>query len=233
MNYKNIIVEDGFSAVFSKPKKVREINNDNIRMECVLQTVNDVNRNKRLYTKEVLEEGLKKIKDKLKEGSLLGELDHPTDRNPSRQFTVLYKESSHRIREVGWEGNRLIGIVETLSTPNGKILKALVEDKVPIGFSFRGVGDVQPITEGGRKYNKVVGPIHIVTWDAVSYPSHKEAKMIRITEGDVLKVHKKMGQKVLMEGFDFQECDGLICTRDGVCYLPDVFELFYNKRRRF
>lgn len=230
---KNLIVEN--ELVRSIPKNIRKMRNGNLRMECVLQTVGDINRNKRRYSRELMEEGLGKIQDRLNEGSFLGELDHPINRNPTRQVTVLYKAASHRILECGWDGNKLVGIVENLRTPNGIILRNLAEDGVPIGFSFRGMGDLRPMNEGGRSFNDVIGPIHVVTWDAVSYPSHAAARMIKITEGvesELFETSKKLRKisNVLHEATGIVECNGMICTMEGVCYLPNDFDRLVEEK---
>ena len=222
-----LIVEN--ELVRSIPKNIKKTRNGNLRMECVLQTVGDINRNRRRYSRELMVEGLDKIDERLKEGSFLGELDHPIDRNPIRQVSVLYKEASHRILECYWDKNKLVGIVENLRTPNGIILRNLAEDGVPVGFSFRGMGDLRPMSEDGRSFNEVIGPIHVVTWDAVSYPSHAQAKMIRITESvqeELYNTSRKMKRisSTLHESAGIVECNGMICTLEGVCYLPNDFD---------
>jgi hypothetical protein len=233
------------SPVMSTPKKIRETTKKNLRFECVLQSTGVVNKNKRRYSKDVINEGLNKISDKIKEGSLIGELDHPIDKNPVRQITVLYKEASHRILEYGWNGNKLVGIVETLRTNNGEILKNLIEDGVPVGFSFRGMGDLRPVNEGSGTIYDVVGPIHVVTWDAVSSPSHADAKVLKTlaTENysfnpyedeessdgysDILVLDEESMYRLAKQIEEIrnysisEECinKGIICTPEGVCYL--------------
>lgn len=201
----------------SRPYNLKSFK-DKIRMECVLQTADVFNRNRRKYSKDVINEGVSKIRPRITEGSLLGELDHPVDSNPVRQVTVLYKEASHKFCEVGWNGNKLVAVLETLRTPNGTILKNLAEDGVPIGFSFRGMGDLREIMKEGKTFFEVRGPLQAVTWDAVSYPSHEGANLIKITEqvskslqescGFVLyeddaKASYKKLEKILTEGAQF------------------------------
>ena len=230
---KTLIIENEIAR--SIPTHIKKTRNGNLRMECVLQTVGDINRNKRRYSRELMEEGLGKIQDRINEGSFLGELDHPIDRNPTRQVSVLYKEASHRILECNWDGNKLVGVVENLRTPNGIILRNLAEDGVPIGFSFRGMGDLRPMNENGRSFNDVIGPIHVVTWDAVSFPSHAQAKMIKITEDvqeQLFETSKKLRKisTMLHEASGVSECDGMICTMEGVCYLPNDFDRLVEEK---
>lgn len=202
---------------------------DKIRFETVLQTVGDVNRNKRIYDKNTLQESIDKIIDRVRGKEFLGELDHPIDSNPARQCTVAYKEVSHAILELGWNGNRLIGVLESLRTPNGTILKNLAEDGIPIGFSYRGMGDVQSINEGsGKTVYKVVGPLHTITWDSVSFPSHKDAKIQRITESVKAEIFESIDPSKIIR--ETAEC--VICE-NGICYLPNAFDRLVEQRKQW
>jgi len=203
------------------PKKLKTLKEGRMRMRVGLQTGGDVNRNRRRYQKSIIDEGVKTIRPRMKEGSFLGELDHPIDKDPVRQVTVLYAESAHQFCEMGWEGNKLIAILDTLRTPKGEILKNLAEDGIPVGFSFRGMGDLKQVTENGGPVYEVMGPLHVVTWDAVSYPSHSEAKLIEITESVTRVIHESTG---------LHEVNGLVCTSEGYCYFPNDFDRLVEKR---
>lgn len=211
----------------SIPKNIKKRKNK-IQFECVLQTVDVKNRNKRVYPRSVLEESISQVKDRIKKGALLGELDHPIDSNPARQCTVWYKEASHRIMEVGWDGNKLVGVLESLRTPNGYILKNLAEDGIPIGFSYRGMGDLQKITESTGIVYQVKNPLRTITWDSVNNPSHEGAELIKITEstGGIIK------ESFILDTDEDVICEneGLICTSEGVCYLPNDFDMLVEKR---
>jgi len=226
------------SPTISFAKNIRKNKTGKLRFECVLQTVGTVNRNKRRYSKGVINEGLEAISDRIREGSLLGELDHPIDKNPVRQVTVLYKESSHRILDYGWDGNKLIGVVEILSNRNGRDLRALIEDGVPIGFSFRGMGELKMVNESGESFYDVIGPengrkpIQIITWDAVNSPSHIEARLLRrINEDEDDNNALALDESSLSMLVDYyrrksnfsisNDClrKGILCTPDGICYL--------------
>ncbi|MFW6001805.1 MAG: hypothetical protein ACOCQD_00535 [archaeon] len=212
------------AAVMSKPKDLKSIKNNRLRMECVLQTVGDINRNKRRYSRSIMEEGLGKVKDKLERGNFYGELDHPVDGNPQRQMNVLFKEVSHRIVETGWDGNKLIAMVETMRSPNGELLKNFAEDGAPIGFSFRGMGELKRVQEGQEIIFDVCSPIMVVTWDAVTNPSHKNAQMIRVTEDVVDNIRES--------AMFFESENGLICSNEGVCYLPNDFDDLIHRYAR-
>lgn len=205
------------------PKKLKNLKEGRIRLKACLQTGDVINRNKRRYSKNLIEGGVANVNPRVKEGSLLGELDHPVTQgnNVARQCTVLFKEASHKFCEIGWEGNKLVSVMETLRTPNGNILKNLAEDGVPVGFSFRGMGDLKQVMENGNTFFEVGPPLHVVTWDAVSYPSHDGANLIEITEGVTRMIHESAG---------VCEINGLVCTAEGHCYFPDDFDRLVEKR---
>ena len=234
------------SPVMNRPEITKKTK-DKIRFEAVLQTAQDINRNRRRYSREVLEEGMSKVQPRITEGSFIGELDHPISTNPTRQVTVLYKEAAHRIMEIGWDGNKLWGVVESLRTPNGNILKNLAEDGLPVGFSFRGMGDLRTVSESTGEVHEVVGPLHCITFDSVSFPSHAEATITRITESMVAGIQESAAYgvcspcqkktRMLNEAYQvvhnakgIVESDGLICTKEGVCYLPNDFDSLVDQR---
>jgi hypothetical protein len=231
----------------SYPKNIKTFKNKNyIRMECVLQTAGDINRNKRSYDKSTLQESIDKIMPRIKGKEFVGELDHPISKNPSRQLTVLYKECSHVITDLGWNGNSLVGVLETTNTPNGQILRGLAEQGIPVGFSYRGMGDLRPVFENGQQTFKVVGPLHTVTWDSVSFPSHPTAKMTKISEGmnfsgnnvqpdySAIKVTDEISQ-MIYESIDLsavvESTNEYICTENGVCYLPNDYDRMIETRK--
>ena len=132
-------------TIRSIPKKLKNLKEGRIRIRACLQTGDVVNRNKRKYSKSLIESGVANVKPRINEGSLLGELDHPVASNANsvaRQVTVLFKEASHKFCEIGWDGNKLVSVLETLRTPNGEILRNLAEDGIPVGFSFRGISNL-------------------------------------------------------------------------------------------
>lgn len=142
-----------------------------------VQTCNEVNSNGRYYEKKDIEEAISKIYQKVKSRTLLGELDHPLDdSNLKRQVTVSLKEAAHIITDIWFEDTDIYATCETLDTPNGTILAALIRDKVPVGFSLRAFGRLE--SKGNITYVKP--PIYIVTYDAVHNPSHTRAYVTEV-----------------------------------------------------
>lgn len=228
----------------SLPKNVKQLKHGKVRMEAVLQTVGDLNRNKRKYRKSTIQESIDMELDRIKSKEFLGELDHPISSKPQRQMQVLYKEASHAILELGWEGDLLVGVLETLSYGNGLKLAALVsKDKIPVGFSYRGMGDLRQISEG----HEVVGPLKTITWDSVSFPSHSRAKLRSFTESTDYSKNKKHNiytpvkmndsiTKPILESFDIHniitEKNGMICTSEGVCFIPSAFDAMVENHKK-
>ena len=195
-------------AIIQEAKIVNETPGKAI-FRCTIQTADDVNANNRMYPMGVLEEGMQNCSTRMKARSFLSELDHPIPQGGQfdqiRQTTVQLKEVSHIIRDYQWKGNHLVAEMETTSTPNGAILRGLLEDKSGIGFSMRGLAELERLTE----YNRVKGPLTIIAFDAVSQPSHKAA-VVNFSE-------MRFESSMLMESV------GQVCV-NGRCFLPDYFD---------
>ena len=131
------------------------------------------NKNKRRYTFESLDENVKRLNDVIKSRGLVGELDHPTD------SIIHFKEASHVITRLWWDGPVLMGEAEVMNTPHGKVLRALLEANVRVGISSRGVGSGQVDKDGilviGENYR-------LITFDAVADPSTNEAYQKIVTK---------------------------------------------------
>lgn len=104
---------------------------------------------------------------------------------------VNLKNVSHIIREAHLESGTVVGTVEVLDTPSGKILQSLVESGVKLGISSRGVGS----TRKQGDYYVVQDDFQLICWDYVSEPSTPGAFMIpegrRLSEGEVDRIFNK------------------------------------------
>lgn len=132
------------------------------------------NRNGRIYPKAVLEGAVQKyVEEQVTTDRAVGELNHPN--SP----TIDYKEVSHRITELYWSGNDVMGKALILDTPNGKIVQSLLDGGVKIGVSTRGMGTVA--NKGG--VNMVNEDFVLNTVDIVQDPSAPSAYVNGIMEG--------------------------------------------------
>lgn len=151
-------VGSGFELELSEATGVRGL----VKFRGKFQEAEAVNKNKRMYPYDVLDENVMRLAEAVGDRRLIGELDHPTD------SIIHFANASHIVTKLWWEGNILMGEGEILNTPHGKVLKALIEDGVKVGISSRGVGNGKVNEDGilviGESYK-------LITFDAVADPS--------------------------------------------------------------
>lgn len=146
----------------------------NVFIEGVFMVADSKNRNSRIYPKSILKNAVDKyIKEQVETGRAVGELNHPE--GPS----INLDKVSHRITELAWEGNNVVGKAMILDTPMGKIVKGLVEGGVKLGVSSRGMGSVEQ-KEG---FSVVKDDFVLSTVDIVQDPSAPGAFVNGIMEG--------------------------------------------------
>ncbi|MBC8226301.1 MAG: primosomal protein [Gammaproteobacteria bacterium] len=133
------------------------------------------NQNGRIYPHNVLKKQVKEFNEKfVKQDRALGELGHPS--GPS----VNLDRVSHIITELQEDGKNFIGKAKIIDTPNGKIVKNLLESGVRLGVSSRGLGSIKTNKEG---VNEVQDDFVLSTVDIVSDPSAPDAFVNGIMEG--------------------------------------------------
>jgi hypothetical protein len=76
-------------TTFNISSKIDE--NKSCFVEGIFSTAEIKNRNGRIYKKRILEREVSKLKELMQEGSLIGELNHPTypDLNPERAAILI------------------------------------------------------------------------------------------------------------------------------------------------
>lgn len=139
-----------------------------IVLKGIMQRADAVNQNGRIYPRHILERETENYQRMISDNRALGELDHPNS------STISLEKVSHIVREIHWDGQELIGSIELLNTPSGKIAQALIEDGVKLGISSRGVGSVY--TEGD--YSVVGDDYLLICYDLVTDPSTSSAFML-------------------------------------------------------
>ena len=147
----------------------REQNGGKILMKGILQKAETLNQNGRLYPRAILEREVRNYQKFIRENRALGECDHPDS------SVVELKNVSHIIREAHMDGDNVVGTVELLDTPCGKILQSLVDAGVTLGISSRGVGSTQQKGE----HQVVQDDFQLICWDFVSEPSTPGAFMMQ------------------------------------------------------
>ena len=133
------------------------------------------NRNGRVYPKDIMKKEVNRyVKEFVEKDRAFGELGHPE--GP----TINLDKVSHMITKLEEDGNNFMGRAKILSTPNGEIVKNLINDGAKLGVSSRGLGSLEQ--KNGAQYVK--GDFQLATAaDIVADPSAPEAFVEGIMEG--------------------------------------------------
>ena len=143
-------------------------------IEGIFAQAEGKNRNGRIYEKAIMEKAVDKyVNEQVSQNRAVGELNHPE--GP----TVNLDKVSHRITEMNWNGNNVMGKALILDTPNGKIVKGLLDGGVQLGVSTRGMGTLEQ--RGNAMYVK--DDYILNTVDIVQDPSAPDAFVNGIMEG--------------------------------------------------
>jgi len=143
-------------------------------IEGVFMQAESKNRNGRVYPKAVMESAVKKyVDEQVSKDRAVGELNHPD--GP----TVNLDKVSHKITDLKFEGNDVMGKARILDTPMGNIVKGLLEGGVQLGVSTRGMGSLEQ--RNGTMYVK--DDFMLNTVDIVQDPSAPNAFVNGIMEG--------------------------------------------------
>jgi hypothetical protein len=174
-----------------------------------LQEAETKNGNGRVYPREVLMREVEKyIKGPIAQNNAMGELDHP------EASVINLSNVSHNIKKVWWDGNNLMGNLELLNTPSGKIAQELVSAGIPLGISSRGMGSVKQLGETVE----VQDDFELLCWDLVSVPSTPEAYMHPVGK---LSMNESKQSRIITK--DYSKVNSLIteiiCSQTGVCPL--------------
>ena len=146
-----------------------------MKIKGVFMQAETKNRNGRVYPLDVLQKEVNRYNKELVETKrAFGELGHPE--GP----TVNLDRVSHMIEELVPEGNNIIGKAKILDTPNGKIVKELLNAGAKLGVSSRGMGTL----EKRGQTNYVKDDFFLATaGDIVADPSAPKAFVEGIMEG--------------------------------------------------
>lgn len=133
------------------------------------------NRNGRYYSRPVMESAVGRyVTEWVDRNRAMGELSHPENRP-----MVKPEFASHLIKEFRMDGNNVYGKAKVLNTPQGQIVKGLLEGGVQLGVSTRGLGSL--VERAGAKH--VQNDFLLTAVDIVSDPSGPDAWVDAINEG--------------------------------------------------
>ena len=138
----------------------------------VFSRVDHPNKNKRIYTRGVMEEAINSASDTITNRGLVGELDHP----PTPKINVKGISHVHTKLHIAEDG-AVLGEAEALNTEPGRTLRELMEANVRLGVSTRGVGSVEPyngpLVKEGTGYVNVKSGYRMKAIDIVFDPSQE------------------------------------------------------------
>lgn len=130
------------------------------------------NQNGRVYQLgEMVKEVDRYLAEMVKTRRAIGEMNHPqsTEVNPVN--------ACHLVTELKQNGNYFMGKSLILDTPMGQLLKSLVRDRIQMGISTRGLGNLAESTQG-----KMVSNFHLICLDVVHQPSVQNAMLESVLE---------------------------------------------------
>ena len=176
-----------------------------------------VNKNKRLYPLHELEREVARYNEEMvKPGRAMGELNHPTTAD------VDLERACHMITEMTQDGNVFYGKSKVLSTPCGKIVRALVNDGVKVGMSSRALGTL----EEGREHNTVKN-MNLVAIDCVADPSYPKAFVNGILESKQWVLADDGKYEEIYD--NFERAVGKLPKKEVEKYLLERIMSFINK----
>jgi hypothetical protein len=139
---------------------------------ATLQKYGVENRNGRIYPEDILKREVERYRDVIRRNASFHELDHPQE-----SVISLKGGSPHRIVDMFWEGNSLIGKLEILVSEgyrkngviscNGDLTAMYLSYGMTLGISSRGIGSLKKVN--GK--NVVQDDFELICWDIVSSPS--------------------------------------------------------------
>ena len=139
------------------------------------------NRNGRVYEEKEYLPHLEYLKTDIKNGNLLGELDHP------ERFEVALSNVSHRVTDLWYDQNnrQIKGRIEVLEgTPKGQIAKSLLDSGIPLSISSRAAGTVNE--------DKSVSIQQIYTYDLVAKPGFENAQLNTVNESAQARIQNQL-----------------------------------------
>ena len=164
----------------TKPEIVKSVNAPNmfyVTFKSCLQSFDCFNRNKRNYALNAMTEAIKAdhIRELIAKGTWTGENGHPDSTDIKRILSIDPTKICHRICDVEFRGKLLYGTIETLNDDIwGKQFSKNILQGLEASFSLRALAAIQKLPDG-RGIIKTKP--HIVTYDRVVLPSHREAYM--------------------------------------------------------
>lgn len=173
-------------------------------------------RNGRLYSEKLWDNVLKNplVMEQFKNGGIVGELDHPADRDDicTEKVAIIMPEPPVK------KNGQYYGKFNILDTPCGRIVYTLAKAGFKLGVSSRGTGDV-------NEYTEEVDPstYEFTCFDVVLLPAVESARMKLVTES--LDTKKFDYRKLLKEDLNNANEKDKAIMEDTLNHLKDKLKL--------
>ena len=178
------LCEGGICQDLLTEDEKRRVAEGAIILSGVMQMAETKNHNDRVYSQSILEREVNNYRKMVDERRALGELDHP-DTSVVNLINV-----SHLVTNIYMDGNKCMGKIEVLDTPSGNILRNLVQNRIPLGISSRGMGSTRQ--ENGLTI--VEDDFQLICFDIVSEPSTSDA-YLKLSENQQREMRNKIWTK--------------------------------------
>lgn len=178
------------------------------------------NQNGRIYSLNEMKREVERYSfDMVKNRRSIGEMNHPqsTEVNPVN--------ACHLVVELKQNGNYFMGKSLILDTPMGQLLKSLVKDKIQMGISTRGLGNLSESSDGKRVSN-----FHLICLDVVHQPSVQNAMLESILESKEWLIGND-GRIIEVSNRAFESLQSNISTlpkKETNAFLKEQLTKFFN-----
>ena len=163
-----------------KPKILKTINEPGVfyaTFEACMQSFDCFNRNQRNYALRPMMEAMQAdhIQELIRKGTWVGENGHPEGNDIKRILSIDPTKICHRMYNPEFRGNLLYMTIDTLNDDMwGKQFTKHLLQGMMASFSLRALA---AITKDSSGRGIIKTKPHIVTYDRVILPSHREAYM--------------------------------------------------------
>lgn len=141
------------------------------RIKGIFSTIGERNRNGRIYPRELWEREIRNYQTEIANGTIntLMEWEHPA------RTEVDPMQAVAKIEKLEISGQYVMGEAVLLNNEKSNQLKSLIDNKIKISVSSRGVGNVNDSTH-------TVEDFKLITYDLVANPSDYNATMNGVCE---------------------------------------------------
>lgn len=207
----------------TSPGELKITNSQRPGVLCTLEgpfgTSTEPTRNTRLYIRELWEKVInsKDVKEAMDTKTFFGEADHPLAYQQRLESHI--PQISHNITELHLGADGIVyGKLDVLDTPNGRIVKTLVDYGSKLGISSRGTGEV---IHSDRYESPIVNPdnYQFITFDLVVMPGAEVARLNK--SQDIVESLKVELKQQITEAISVKDINSLESMKGLLEYVND------------